>query len=270
MGNTVSQLIGGNPRRVRTWGLEADCPDARQRFVNPWGLASDDRGRVWVTNSGNNTVSVIDPVVRTNCPVAQYPLGTLDPLAAPWTVAIDLEGNVWVPQIMRGAITLLEASSDFRVPQVFNADRTTVGPWGVAIDGANNVWISDFFGSRVLNLCGTSGNCPQGAQDPGDRISPPGDPRSGEAGRGGGYGANGALQHLTAINIDQAGNVWVANNFDSNPACLAGAGIPAPGRTSTVPEERLQPTCSGNGAVQILGIAAPVDAPLIGPARPLQ
>jgi streptogramin lyase len=266
-GNSVSQLIGGNPRRVRTWGLAGNCPDASQQFASPWGLASDHRGRVWVTNSANNSVSVIDPASATPCPQANHPLGTRDPAAAPWTVAIDMQGNVWATQIARRTITLLEASSGFREPRVFDADRTTVGPWGVAIDGANNVWISDFIGSRILNLCGTSGNCPEGAQSPGDRISPPGDPRSGEPGRGGGYGANGALQHLTAINIDQAGNVWVANNFDVNPVCLAGAGIPAPGRTSTVPEERLQPTCSGNGVVQILGIAAPVDAPLIGPAR---
>jgi hypothetical protein len=102
-------------------------------------------------------------------------------------------------------------------------------------------------------------------QRPGARISPPGRDNSGEAGMGGGYGATGALQSITAINIDQAGNVWVANNFDNDTVCLEGAAIPPSGEGSTVGEERLQTQCGGNGAVVVFGIAAPVAAPLIGP-----
>ena len=262
-GNTVSQLLGGDPSNIRTWGRSRRC---KNRFTRPWGLASDQQGRIWVTDFGRNSVSVIDPdSARPLCPTATYRLGRPGPRSQPQGLALDMDGNVWVAQTGAGTVTLLEASKGFRRPKTFNADGTSVAPWGIAVDGANNVWVADFFGKRILNLCGTWANCPHGMQRPGARISPPGRDDSGEAGMGGGYGANGALQSITAINIDQAGNIWAANNFDDDKVCLEGAAIPPSGEGSTVGEERLQPQCGGNGAVVVFGIAAPVAAPLIGP-----
>jgi streptogramin lyase len=163
-------------------------------------LASDQQGRIWVTNFGRNSVSVIDPdSARPLCPTATYRLGRPGPRSQPQGLALDMDGNVWVAQTGAGTVTLLEASKGFRRPKIFNADSTSVGPWGIAVDGANNVWVADFFGKRILNLCGTWANCPHGMQRPGARISPPGRDDSGEAGMGGGYGANGALQSITAI-----------------------------------------------------------------------
>jgi hypothetical protein len=37
---------------------------------------------------------------------------------------------------------------------------------------------------------------------------------------------------------------------------------------NTVAPERRQTECGGNGLVQILGVAAPTEAPVIGPAAP--
>ncbi|TDJ15411.1 MAG: hypothetical protein E2O65_12245 [Gammaproteobacteria bacterium] len=261
-GNTVSQLVGGDPSNVLTWG-GGDCTIG---FAQPWGIASDQRGRIWVTNFGSDSVSVIDPGTSSRpCPIATYPLsGRPDPGAQPQGIAVDMDGNVWVARNGRGSIALLEASRGF-APKTFRAGGTTVAPWGIAIDGANNVWVADFFGKRILNLCGASANCPFGKQRPGARISPPGRRDADEDGKGGGYGANGALQSITSINIDQAGNVWVANNFINDKVCLEGAAVPPSGQGSTVGEERLQPQCDGNGAVVVFGIAGPVAAPLIGP-----
>jgi DNA-binding beta-propeller fold protein YncE len=265
-GDSVSQLVRGNPGNVRTWG--PGCPSGSQ-FSKPWGLASDQQGRIWVTNFGDNTVAMIDPATATApppfCPSATYDLGTrqMGPPGAQG-VAVDFDGNVWVARTEEGDISFLDASDGF-ASQIFDADDTSVGPWGIAIDGANNVWVADFFGKRILNLCGTSASCPQGSQNPGDRISPPGRAGSGNAGEGGGYGANGALQSITSVVIDQAGNVWVANNFDDNDVCLEGSAVTPKGAPSTVVEERMQPQCGGNGAVVVFGIAVPVATPLIGP-----
>lgn len=261
-GNTVSQLIGGDPTNIRTWGGRR-CPIG---FNKPWGLASDHRGRIWVTNFTNNSVSVIDPRgPRPYCPSREFSLGLPLPPREPEGVAVDMDGNVWVAGTGGATVTLLEAARGFERPRNFDADGALVGPWGIAVDGYNNVWVADFFGKRLHNLCGTSANCPLGKRRPGDPISPTGRGDSGEPGNGGGYGVNGALQSITSVVIDQAGNVWVANNFDNVEVCLLGAAIPPPGEGSTVGEERLQPMCGGNGAVVIFGIAGPVAAPLIGP-----
>ena len=233
-------------------------------------MASDGQGRIWVTNSGSDSVSVIDPrgpPLVPFCPSATFQLKSVLPgkASVPEGVATDSLGNVWVARNGIGGITLLEAATGVFRPQNFDAEGTAVGPWGIAVDGADNVWVADFFGKRILNLCGVSGNCPLGQQRPGDRISPPGRADSGEAGMGGGYGGNGALQSITSVNIDQAGNVWVANNFDNDEVCLDGTGVPPSGEGSTVGLERLQAQCGGNSAAVVFGIAAPVAAPLIGP-----
>jgi hypothetical protein len=112
-GNTVSQLVGGDPSNVRTWGRSRRC---NNRFTRPWGLASDQQGRISVRNFGRNSVSVVDPdSARPHCPTATYCLGRPGPPSQPQGLALDRDGNVWV---------------------------------------------ADFFGKRILNLCGTWASCP--------------------------------------------------------------------------------------------------------------
>ena len=47
--------------------------------------------------------------------------------------------------------------------------------------------------------------------------------------------SNGGLQHVTAAQVDQSGNVWVANNWES-----------------------IEPVIGGNGLVEFIGAAPPV------------
>ncbi len=257
-GNTVTQLIEGNPMHTRTYG-GSRCAN---KFASPWGLASDGQGRVWVTNFASNSVSMIDPAAATaepHCPTANFDLLDDGLLSQPEGVAVDSQGNVWVAKLEADAVALLPAATDFAPVVEFDGDGSIDGPWGIAVDGADNVWAANFWGRRLINLCGMSGNCPAGRR-PGDPISP--------SGEGGGYGGNGGLQSVTAVKIDQAGNVWVANNFEDSTVCLLGAGIPPAGGPTTVPLERRQVRCGGNGVVQFLGIAAPTQGPVVGPAGP--
>jgi len=257
-GQTVTQLIGGNSSNTRTYG-GSECAI---KFAGPWGLASDAHGRIWVTNFESNSVARIDPAAATGppfCPTAKFDLLDDGVLSEPEGVAVDSNGNVWVAKLTAGKIALLDAASGFTPAMEFDGGGSVVGPWGMAVDGADNVWAADFFGKKLIHLCGKSGNCPAGYQ-PGDPISP--------SGSGGGYGGNGALQSITAVKVDQAGNVWVANNFEDSVVCLLGAGIPPDMHPNTVDLEKLQTRCGGNGVVQFLGIAAPTKVPVVGPAAP--
>jgi len=145
-------------------------------------------------------------------------------------MAIDSGGNVWIASLVDGNVTRLGPDGSFKgrfSPPSFD------GPWGVAIDGDDNVWVASFPGETVTQLCGRIvENCPPGAKT-GDPISPASD----------GF-TNGGLQHLTAVQIDQSGNVWVANNW-----------------------AKVFPTVGGNGLVAFIGAAAPVSTPMIGPPR---
>jgi len=65
----------------------------------------------------------------------------------------------------------------------------------------------------------------------------------------------GGLQMLTDIAIDPAGNVWAMNNWQDIDSCIS------------TPSEALSTRCGGQGVVIFYGMAKPVHAPQIGPAR---
>lgn len=87
--------------------------------------------------------------------------------------------------------------------------------------------------SRVGPLCGAAPeNCPPGLQT-GDPIAP------------GGYFFDG-LKRNTAAQIDPSGNVWLPNNWETVP---------------------VQQNPGGHEIVVFIGLAKPVQTPLIGPPR---
>ena len=93
--------------------------------------------------------------------------------------------------------------------------------------------------SPIVQLCGVrTETCPPGMRT-GDQISPPG-----------GY-VGGGLQMQT----DRAGNVWAMNNWQDIGSCIG------------KPQEALSTRCGGQGVVIFYGMAKPVRAPQIGPAR---
>ena len=67
----------------------------------------------------------------------------------------------------------------------------------------------------------------------------------------------GGLQMQTDIAIDPAGNVWGINNWEDIDRCFPGPGAPEAASTH----------CGGQGVVVFYGMAKPVRAPQIGPAR---
>jgi len=67
--------------------------------------------------------------------------------------------------------------------------------------------------------------------------------------------AGGGLQMQTDLAMDPAGNVWVMNNWQDIDSCF------------DVPPEALSTLCGGQGVTIFYGMAKPVRAPRIGPAR---
>jgi hypothetical protein len=117
----------------------------------------------------------------------------------------------------------------------------------VAVDGNDNIWISNFAmpSSPIVQLCGVrTENCPPGFRT-GDQISPPG-----------GYVAGG-LQMQTDIAVGPAGDVWAMNNWDILDSCF-----------SAIPDW-YSTRCGGQGVTILFGMAKPVRAPQIGPAKQL-
>jgi hypothetical protein len=245
-------------------------------LLGPFHLGIDQQNQIWVTNGFGKHVTRFQAADPTK--VETFETG--------WSgsgLGIDSQGNVWVTNrlgnSMRGAFVIGEAILTLKAGG--NADEVLTramfkqrggheggsvtllrpdgseypgspfiggglpGPWAATIDGNDNVWISNFAAanSPIVELCGArTENCPPGFKT-GDQISPPG-----------GY-VGGGLQMQTDLAIDPAGNVWVMNNWQDIDSCFG------------VPDEVLSTRCGGQGVTVFYGMAKPVRAPQIGPAR---
>jgi streptogramin lyase len=226
--NYVTELVRGDPFNVKTY---VNNPN----FKNAFGIALDAQNKVWVT-SGPNLLTKIDPTT------GQYQSYTAPGMDRPLGVAIDSLGNIWVANPAAdfdstsggpGAVVAFDPSGNPLPGSPFTGGSIS-GPWGIAIDGNDNVWVDDWIGEHVTLLCGARRvKCPPGFAT-GQQISPPS-----------GYTSN-AMQRLTGVVIDQAGNVWVPNNWKTIP---------------------IQTNPGGFGMLEIVGAAAPVKAPVFGPPQ---
>jgi streptogramin lyase len=287
--NEKSQIVHlpkGDATKGRILGrtVNGKPVDGTLQVKAPFHLAVDQQDRIWVTNSGSDTVTrfpASDPGKA-----AQFKVGF-----APRAIAIDSLGNAWINNtvghpdtreklalveevvkskaegLVEGPAAKADATAkmwidlfellvkypggdvsmvrpDGTVLPPFDGGKSIVGPWGIAIDGNDNVWVANATGRSVTHLCGARPANCPPGMKTGDPISPPG-------------GHIGGLQILTDLAIDPAGNVWVANNWD----------LPEQAGFKKVPPPALSTRFGGNGAVVFFGLAKPVRTPLIGPPR---
>jgi streptogramin lyase len=254
---------GGDPAKgelMKVDGLKA-----------PFHIAIDADNRVWVTNSRGNNVTVFPGDNPTD--VRQIAVGV-----AVRGLALDSEGNAWVasnltpgfqpPDFPRGEISIMKEFEVAYNDLALNARHLPTGtihfipndgkfeaqlmqkgsptvpvnvPWGVVADGKDNIWVGNFLGTGLFHLCGANtANCPEGKKT-GDIIH---------------YYVNGNTQKVTSVQVDPAGNIWYANNWNEVTAI-----------TDIDPDRSLITQAGGDGVVVFYGLAAPVKTPLIGPVR---
>jgi len=254
-GRSITQFPGGDPDLA--FEIAPVDETDTELLMRPFDIAIDTNGNAWVSSNGNNSLYQFDKEGN----ILNFLTGTDAEDAGiklPMGVATDTLGNVWVSN--SGIVRIACDGQDF--PGFFelvaltlapgfmgeNASVTMIdsdgnpsgpfkgggliAPWGMAIDGNNNVWTSNFQGRRISQICGAEPeNCPAGFET-GDPISPEG-----------GYFFDG-LTRSTAVEIDPSGNVWATNNWEIF------AVLQNPG---------------GNAVVVYIGLAKPVNAPVIGP-----
>jgi hypothetical protein len=206
----------------------ADGTGSAARFNAPNSVAVDGAGNVYVADSGNDTIRKITPggVVTTLAGLAgvaaQYPnggvyepddgTGSAARFSDPQGVAADGAGNVYVAdtaaQIIRkitpaGVVTTL-AGQPGR-----SGSRDGPGnlaqflyPYDVAVDGAGNVFVADSGNFTIRKI--TPGGI---VSTPAGTVGQPG----GTDGRGGGA----LFNTPQGLAVDGAGNVYVADIWDS-------------------------------------------------------
>jgi streptogramin lyase len=168
----------------------------------PFAIAFDASGNIWVTNVGDNTVSELSP---TSTPGIYQTITTYNVGNSPEGIAIDASGNILVTNEGDDTVSELSPTS---TPGIYQTNTTyDVGyyPYGIAIDASGNVF--------VVNECADS-SCNTGSVT---ELSPTSTP--------------GIFQTITTYNtgvysygaaIDRSGNVLVVNEC-ADSSCNTGS-----------------------------------------------
>ncbi|MFT3791024.1 MAG: NHL repeat-containing protein [Rudaea sp.] len=189
-----------------------DGPAAQARWSDPWGIAVDARGNVYVADAGNaNRIRRIaaDGSVST---LAGGGEGFKDGSGAaaefntPSGLALDAAGNLYVADTgnhairkitPQGAVTTLAGTGTAGYRDGPAAQAQFDAPIGVAVDRSGKVYVADTYNDRIRAI-GTDGVVSTlaggDAPDYGD-----------------GTGAEASFDTPCALTVDDGGTVWVAD-----------------------------------------------------------
>jgi hypothetical protein len=127
-------------------------------FNDPWGVAEDGFGNIYVADTGNNLIRLITPagVVSTfagsGVAGSANGTGTAASFNGPTGVALDASGNVYVADFYNnmirkitsgGVVTTLAGSGTAGFVNATGGSAEFNWPGGVAVDSAGNVYVGD-------------------------------------------------------------------------------------------------------------------------------
>jgi hypothetical protein len=240
-------------------------------LVSPFDIVIDSQNRVWVANSSSDTVVRFPANDPSKAETFHAGIGVRG-------LALDSKENVWVannmdlkmplpklpanasimeqfkliteamvkyiegpPARITGQINMIRPDGTQPAPQGFTGPAESI-PWGINVDGNDDVWVGNMWGRSAALLAGDNTKGHPAGTKIGDVIH---------------IFQSGSIQMVTDVSIDPAGNVWVANNWNSLQGA-AGEDPPRPVSTWG----------GGSGFTVIYGVAAPVEPPRLGKVRP--
>jgi serine/threonine protein kinase len=146
-----------------------DGAGADARFQAPGGVAVDSAGNVYVADTGNNTIRKISRAgVVTTLAGQAGSHGSLDSQGsaarfwAPFGIAVDRSGNVFVAEVANGIIRKISpAGQAGTLAGLAGNPGTNDGagdnaqfrnPWGVAVDAKGTVYVADTSSSTIRKI----------------------------------------------------------------------------------------------------------------------
>jgi hypothetical protein len=201
--------LAGNGSSAFADGISADAS-----FNNPWGVAADNSGNVYVADTDNHRIRKITPTGVVTTLAGSGTAGFADGAGVeasfnePTGVAVDNSGNVYVADTVNnkirkitsaGVVTTLAGSGSYAFADGAGADASFKSPSGVAVDSSGNVIVADRANHRIRKITSAgvvttlAGSGSQGSTDnDGTYVTP-------------------SFSYPNGVAVDSHGNVYVAD-----------------------------------------------------------
>ncbi|MEI6715941.1 MAG: immunoglobulin domain-containing protein [Verrucomicrobiota bacterium] len=186
-----------------------DGPGSTASFSNPYGVAVDGLGNVYVADYNNHKIRKItsDGAVSTLAGSGDYGSadgpGSTASFSYPRGVAADGLGNVYVADYNKirkitsaGVVSTVAGSGDYGSVDGPGSTASFSNPYGVAVDGLGNVYVADFNKIRKITSSGVVSTLAG----------------SGNAGDADGPGSSASFHQPKGVAVDGLGNVYVADS----------------------------------------------------------
>jgi ribosomal protein S11 len=206
----------------------ADGTGSAGRFNEPFGLATDSSGNVYVGDTFNNTIRKITPAgaVTTLAGLAggsgsDDGTGSAARFYGPAAVTTDSSGNVYVTDTANdtirkitpaGAVTTLAGAGSWGSADGTGSAARFYNPLGVATDSSGNVYVADYNNSTIRKIT------PAGAVTTVAGLAD-------GSGSADGTGSAARFNAPFGVATDSGGNVYVADSYNDTirKITLAGA-----------------------------------------------
>jgi hypothetical protein len=141
----------------------------QRRISWPQGTVSDRKGNIWIANCGNDSVTKIphgEPSWAFNIRLGRHYNFSGEPKIKPFSIATDLNGNVWVTNNLASTVSVLSSDGIVidTIQGTYRGKTILNHPIGNAADTAGNIWVAN---SDYLNA-----PCPNGFADQGPGMHP--------------------------------------------------------------------------------------------------
>ena len=176
-------------------------PATAAQLSEPYAVAIDPAGNVFIADAGNGTVRKVDSGGTITTVAGGRAVGNEVSIARPRAIAVDRSGNVYIADAWRDRVLRLDATGRVAVLVGLGRRETDV-PRDVALDASGNAYVI------------VGGPHPVVKVDPSGLVMP----FAGSGGTGysgdGGPAVNAVLVFPSSVATDDQGNVYIADSGD--------------------------------------------------------